>query len=273
MKNIAKICGVSRVVMVVGYMRDNVKTYLGNECHGIQIEYVDNEIYDKTNNIYSLYLAKDYLIEEDTLLLESDLIFEPCVLTRLLEDNYPNIALVDKYESWMDGTVVTLDEDNHITRFIDKEEFKYEEIKDYYKTVNIYKFKDGSFKDPFISRFVSDGTIKMFAYLLLLNDPLKHPLLCVEEPENYLHPELLNELAEEFREYAQKGGQVFISTHSPDFVNALKVDELFWLHKENGKTTIIKATDCQDVKELYKSGDKLGWLWNQGYLTGSGPKR
>lgn len=139
MESFSKV-GVSRVVMVVGYMRDKVKAYLGNECQGVRIEYVDNEIYDKTNNIYSLYLAKDYLIEEDTLLLESDLIFEPCVLTRLLDDKYPNIALVDKYESWMDGTVVTLDDDNHITRFIDKEEFKYEEIKDYYKTVNIYKF-------------------------------------------------------------------------------------------------------------------------------------
>lgn len=137
----------------------------------------------------------------------------------------------------------------------------------------ILKFKDGSFKDPFISRFVSDGTIKMFAYLLLLNDPVKHPLLCVEEPENYLHPELLNELAEEFREYAQKGGQVFISTHSPDFVNALNLNELFWLHKENGNTTIMKAANNQIVKALYESGDKLGWLWNQGYLTGSGPKR
>jgi predicted ATPase len=86
----------------------------------------------------------------------------------------------------------------------------------------ILQFKDGSFKDPFISRYVSDGTIKMFAYLVLLNDPTPHPLLCVEEPENYLHPELLVELAEEFRESADKGGQVFISTHSPDFVNVLK---------------------------------------------------
>jgi len=137
----------------------------------------------------------------------------------------------------------------------------------------ILKFKDGSFEDPFISRFVSDGTIKMFAYLLLLNDPIKHPLLCVEEPENYLHPELLSELAEEFREYAERGGQVFISTHSPDFINALNIDELFWLHKENGNTTIVKATDNEIVKELNKGGDKLGWLWTQGYLTGSGPKR
>ncbi|MBD3795786.1 MAG: AAA family ATPase, partial [Epsilonproteobacteria bacterium] len=84
----------------------------------------------------------------------------------------------------------------------------------------LLKFQDGSFKDPFIDKYVSDGTIKMFAYLVLLHDPRPHPLLCVEEPENQLYPQLLHELAEEFREYAIKGGQVFVSTHSPDFLNA-----------------------------------------------------
>ncbi|NJN32945.1 MAG: AAA family ATPase [Saprospiraceae bacterium] len=136
----------------------------------------------------------------------------------------------------------------------------------------ILQFKDGSFKDPFIARYVSDGTIKMFAYLILLNDPTPHPLLCVEEPENYLHPELLVELAEEFRDYAQKGGQVFISTHSPDFVNVLNIDELFWLNKENGYTTIKRAKDDEIVKRLVKEGDLLGSLWKQSYLKGSGPK-
>lgn len=135
----------------------------------------------------------------------------------------------------------------------------------------VLKFKDNSFQDPFVARFVSDGTIKMFAYLVLLNDPVKHPLLCVEEPENYLHPELLPELAEEFREYADKGGQVFISTHSPDFVNALQPDELFWLQKSNGATTIRKASEDATIKALYANGDKLGWLWREGYLKGSGP--
>ena len=111
----------------------------------------------------------------------------------------------------------------------------------------------------------------MFAYLVLLNDPHKHPLLCVEEPENYLHPALLPELAEEFREYAAEGGQVFISTHSPDFVNALKPNELFWLQKDNGETTILKASDTAEIKLLYESGDKLGWLCREGYLMGSLP--
>lgn len=136
----------------------------------------------------------------------------------------------------------------------------------------VLQFKDGSFKDPFISRFVSDGTIKMFAYLVLLNDPTPHPLLCVEEPENYLHPELLPELAEEFREYATKGGQVLVSTHSPELVNALDIKEVFWLQKQNGYTSIHAAGNDAPVKALYESGDKLGWLWYQGYFKGSGPK-
>ena len=135
----------------------------------------------------------------------------------------------------------------------------------------ILKFQDGSFKDPFISRYVSDGTLKMFAYLVLMNNPQKHPLLCIEEPENYLHPELLQQLAEEFREYSMKGGQVFISTHSPDFVNALQLEELFWLTKKNGYTVIVRAKDDKIVKSLVEAGDHLGYLWNQKYFKGSGP--
>ena len=147
---------VSRVVLVVGYKGQNVKDYVGANYKGTPIEYVDNPIYDKTNNIYSLYLAKDYMLVEDTILLESDLIYEPAVVQKILEDDSPNIALVDKYESWMDGTVVTLDEENRITRFIDKNRFRFEEIKQYYKTVNIYKFsKDFSAKYyvPFLAAY------------------------------------------------------------------------------------------------------------------------
>lgn len=136
----------------------------------------------------------------------------------------------------------------------------------------VLQFSDGSFKDPFISRFVSDGTIKMFAYLVLLNDPKPHPLLCIEEPENYLHPELLLELAEEFRDYANRGGQVFISSHSPDFVNALELTELFWLKKDKGYTSIKRASQDEIISSLYGEGDKLGYLWKQGYFIGSGPK-
>ena len=133
-------CNVSRIVMVVGYKRENVKAYVGDSYNGIEVVYVDNPIYDKTNNIYSLYLAKDYLLAEDTLLLESDLIYESSVVKCIVENDYPNLALVDKYESWMDGTVVVLNDECKIKNFISKRDFKYSDIDSYYKTVNIYKF-------------------------------------------------------------------------------------------------------------------------------------
>jgi hypothetical protein len=89
-----------------------------------------------------------------------------------------------------------------------------------------------------------DGTIKMFAYLVLLYDPAPHALVAVEEPENQLYPELLLELVEEFRDYARRGGQVFISTHSPDFLNGTKLEEIYWLVKEGGfaMADIVRAT-------------------------------
>lgn len=132
----------------------------------------------------------------------------------------------------------------------------------------VLRFQDGSFRDPFIARHVSDGTIRMFAYLVLLNDPQPYPLLAVEEPENQLYPELLPELAEEFRAYAQRGGQVFLSTHSPDFLNALTLDEIFCLRKENGFTTIRRASDSENLRALYDAGDLPGYLWKQRLFEG-----
>ena len=135
----------------------------------------------------------------------------------------------------------------------------------------ILKFQDQAFKDPFIDRYVSDGTMKMFAYLILLFDPKPHPLLCVEEPENQLYPTLLHELAEEFASYAHRGGQVFVSTHSPDFLNAVPLDSIFWLVKEQGVTKIQKATDNETLKNLVAAGDLPGYLWNQGWFEGVAP--
>lgn len=132
----------------------------------------------------------------------------------------------------------------------------------------VLRFQDGSFKDPFIARHVSDGTIKMFAYLVLLNDPKPYPLLAVEEPENQLYPELLPELAEEFRDYAERGGQVFISTHSPDFLNALTLDEIYCLHKDQGFTSISCAGDSENLRALFDAGDLPGYLWKQGLFEG-----
>ncbi len=134
------------------------------------------------------------------------------------------------------------------------------------------RFQDGSFKTPFLDRYVSDGTIKMFAYLVLLHDPNPHPLLCVEEPENQLYPQLMPELAEEFRRYAHRGGQVFVSTHSPDFLNALELDEVFWLEKIDGSTKIHRAKSNAQIADYMAEGDKLGYLWKQGFFDGVDPK-
>ena len=132
----------------------------------------------------------------------------------------------------------------------------------------LLRFKDSPFIDPFISRYVSDGTLKMFAYLILLYDPKPHPLLCIEEPENYLYPELLRSLAEELRDYAARGGQVFVSTHSPEFVNALDIKELFLLQKQNGQTKIFPAVDDDSLNNLFNDGNELGWLWQHGFIKG-----
>ncbi|HEX8613640.1 MAG TPA: AAA family ATPase [Telluria sp.] len=134
------------------------------------------------------------------------------------------------------------------------------------------RFQDGSFKTPFLDRYVSDGTIKMFAYLVLLHDPKPHPLLCVEEPENQLYPQLMAELAEEFRSYANRGGQVFVTTHSPDFLNALQLEEVCWLVKQNGSTMIHRAKDNAQIAAYVAEGDQLGYLWKQGFFDGADPQ-
>ncbi|MCZ8039912.1 MAG: AAA family ATPase [Microcystis sp. LE17-20A] len=135
----------------------------------------------------------------------------------------------------------------------------------------ILRFQDQAFKDPFIDRYVSDGTMKMFAYLILLFDPNPHPLLCVEEPENQLYPTLLKELAEEFAHYSYRGGQVFVSSHSPDFINAVPLASIFWLIKSQGITQIHRAADSEILKNLVAEGDLPGYLWNQGWFEGVAP--
>ena len=132
--------GLNRVVIVVGYEGQKLMDYLGTERNGLRIEYVNNPIYDKTNNIYSLALAKKQLQEDDTLLIESDLIFDDGMFDLLLDNPFPNLALVAKYETWMDGTMVKIDRDNNIVNFVTKAAFDYDEVNSYYKTVNIYKF-------------------------------------------------------------------------------------------------------------------------------------
>ena len=135
----------------------------------------------------------------------------------------------------------------------------------------LLKFQDGAFTDPFLARYVSDGTIKMLAYLTLLYDPEPHPLLCVEEPENQLYPKLLWELAEEFRGYSSRGGQVFVSTHSPDFLNAVQLNEVFWLVKNDGYTEIRRAQDDKQIAAYMREGGQMGYLWKEGFFGGVDP--
>lgn len=132
---------LNRVIIVVGYQGQKLIDYIGNRYEGkLKIEFAENPIYDKTNNIYSLSMVKDKLQEDDTLLIESDLIFSDRFFPMIIENPYPNLALVAKYESWMDGTMVRLDEEQHIVNFISKDAFDYSDVDSYYKTVNIYKF-------------------------------------------------------------------------------------------------------------------------------------
>lgn len=130
----------SKIIIVTGYEGQKLIDFIETLDISTPIEFINNPIYDQTNNIYSLWLAKDKLVEEDTVLLESDLIFEDSILDALLDDSRPTLALVDKYESWMDGTVVKLDEDDNISAFVPGKKFVYRDIDTYYKTVNIYKF-------------------------------------------------------------------------------------------------------------------------------------
>ncbi len=111
----------------------------------------------------------------------------------------------------------------------------------------------------------------MFAYLVLLHDPRPHPLLCVEEPENQLYPTLLAELAEEFRDYGRRGGQVLVSTHSPDLLNAVELDEIFWLSKVDGFTIVQRANRIELLRDLVAEGDPPGALWKQGLFDGVDP--
>ena len=130
---------LSRVVIVVGYEGQKLIDYIGNEYNGLKIEYIFNSIYDKTNNIYSLALAKDKMQEDNTLLLESDLIFDDRLFSLVVDNPCPNLALVAKYEAWMDGTMVQIDDERNIVNFVPKEAFRHEQADSYYKTVNIYK--------------------------------------------------------------------------------------------------------------------------------------
>ena len=172
----------------------------------------------------------------------------PLVVQRLYENDRPIFdQILDKFRARIPGmskVTSSITEDGHV----------------------LLRFQDGAFKDPFSARNMSDGTIKMFAYLVLLHDPHPHPLLCIEVPENQLFPKLLDVLVEELHAYAEAGGQVFISTHSPDILNNVEIEEAFLLNKKSGVTTIYPLFENKQIKALIDAGDKLGWLWRQDLL-------
>ena len=153
------LAGIKDFIIVLGYKGENVKKYIREKelDKKINIIYVDNDVYDTTNNIYSLYLAKDYLIKDDTILLESDLIYDVSIVKKLVDSKYDSAAVIAKYEVWMDGTVVTLNDEGFINSFIERKNFEYKNADNYYKTVNIYKFsKEFSerFYLPFLESYI-----------------------------------------------------------------------------------------------------------------------
>lgn len=131
---------VARIIIVIGYKGKELQKYLINEYPDINILFVNNAIFAETNNIYSLWLAKRYLEEDDTILLESDLIFDFSVLESIYKSKDDAVALVSKFEPWMNGTMVNINKNKIITNFVPKKDFLPEGIDKYYKTVNIYKF-------------------------------------------------------------------------------------------------------------------------------------
>lgn len=165
-----KKAGINKLIMVVGYERENLKEFMRENIKDMEIVFIDNPDYAISNNIYSLYLAKDYLVHEDTVLLESDLIYDYDLLKDVVDNDDKNVVAVAKYEQWMDGTVATLDDDNYIEDFIEKKDFKFDSIDDYYKTVNIYKLsKEFSEKVyvPFLEAYIKAYGLNEYYELVL----------------------------------------------------------------------------------------------------------
>ena len=175
---------LSRIIIVVGYEGQKLIDYIGTLGIRTPIEFISNPVYDKTNNIYSLALAKEWLVQEDTLLFESDLIFEDAVLDAIISDSRETLALVDKYESWMDGTCVKLGEDDSIEAFVPGKQFKFSEIRDYYKTVNIYKFSrhfSETHYVPFLDAYQSAlGKNEYYEQVLRVITMLDTPEICAK---------------------------------------------------------------------------------------------
>lgn len=183
LSQLAKL-GLKRTVLVTGYQGDKLRKHVGHKWDGMRVCYIENPVYDKTNNIYSLALAADELVKDDTILLESDIILDDSILKKVVGSAYPNVAVVDAFQSWMDGTCVTIDEDNRIKRFVPKKDFVYEEIPSYYKTVNVYKFSKRFSREDYVpflkaySKALGDNEYyeQVLRVITLLDKPLMHAM-------------------------------------------------------------------------------------------------
>ena len=168
--------GIKKITVVIGYKGEKLKNYIKDKYSYLEINFIENPVYDKTNNIYSLFLAKDVLVQDDTILLESDIVFKPEIISDLVNSCEENLAVLSPFESWMDGTVALIDGENNISGLIGKENFNWENKNEYYKTVNIYKFsKDFSRKYyiPFLQAYIEsygkneyyEQVLKVIAFL------------------------------------------------------------------------------------------------------------
>ncbi|MCR5687373.1 MAG: aminotransferase class I/II-fold pyridoxal phosphate-dependent enzyme [Lachnospiraceae bacterium] len=179
---------VSKITIVTGYEKERLKDYVSSLGVKIPIQFVDNDVYDRTNNIYSLYLAREIMKEDDTLLFESDLIFEDAILDELVSDPRENLTLVDSYEAWMDGTCVKLKEDDSISEFIPGRKFDFRQKDEYYKTINIYKFSRAFSRDyyvPFLEAYQSAlGQNEYYEQVLRVITMLDRPLIKAKRIKN-----------------------------------------------------------------------------------------
>ena len=149
--------GIRKFILVVGYEGEKLMAFAREKLSDFELEFIVNRDYGTTNNIYSLYLAREKLVEDDTILLESDLIYEPRLIRMMVESDEPNLVAVAKYRQWMDGTVTLVDDNGLIREFVEKKEFRFERADKYFKTVNVYKFSRSFSRDqyePFLSAYI-----------------------------------------------------------------------------------------------------------------------
>lgn len=210
---------LKRIIVVTGYREKSFKEYINSLNINTEILFINNDIYDKTNNIYSMYIARDEMIKDDTITLESDLIFDEEMIDVLLEDERKNLALVSKYSSWMDGTCFKIDKDEKILEFISKNEFDFTKANEYYKTINIYKFSKDFSKDiyfPNLEKYMNENG-KNDYYEAVLK-------VIIGLDKNYIEAKLINDSIKWYEIDDEQDLDIASSIFSSD---EKKIDKLF----------------------------------------------